>query len=157
MQEWGDSRAPVYVRSSTETNICFSFRGRSKNWWRRPLKILVVSGKRLLSLNLETSYIGFGIAWQIAPPGFTNGSSCSSPEELCFMPHLWGRWWPISESRLRLIKTEKIQFALFCGPDAKPKTWRCMEHNYTGKQFNRQIYFHLLWLKSRMNYYFFFN
>lgn len=55
-QEWGDSRAPVYVRSSTEANICFSFQGRSKNWWRRPLKILVVSGKRLLSLNPETRY-----------------------------------------------------------------------------------------------------
>lgn len=53
--EWGDSRVPVYVRSSFAANICFSFQGRSKNWWRRPMKILVASVKRKKSLNPEMS------------------------------------------------------------------------------------------------------
>ncbi len=86
-----------YVHSIVAENICFSFRGRSKNWWRRPLKILVAPGKRLLSLNPETSYR----PRQIAPPGFTNGSSRFPMKSLVLCLILWERWWPISESRLR--------------------------------------------------------
>lgn len=100
-RDWGDSRMPVYVHSIVAANICFSFRGRSKNWWRRPLKILVPPGKRLPSLNPKTSY-RLRYCSSNSPTWVYKWLLTFPPEESGFMPL------PLGEMMTNFRKPSKI-------------------------------------------------